>query len=57
MGHAERELQAGESLHLEVKSDTRYEIGVRVEWTAERCSAAGDVLETIAMDMRDGWIG
>ncbi len=51
------ELQAGESLHLEVKSDTRYEIGVRVEWTAERCSAAGDVLETIAMDMRDGWIG
>ncbi|MBP9750793.1 MAG: 50S ribosomal protein L11 methyltransferase [Candidatus Peribacteraceae bacterium] len=51
------EVHAGESLHVEIKSDTRYEIGVRVQWTAERCDAAGQVLASCAMDMKDGWIG
>lgn len=50
-------VNAGESLHVELKSDTRYEIGVRVSWTAERCDAAGNVLSSQVMDMKDGWIG
>lgn len=51
------QVNAGESLHVEIKSDTRYEIGVRVQWTAERCDAAGNVLASCAMDMKDGWMG
>lgn len=50
-------VNAGESLHVEIRSDTRYEVGVRVAWTAERCDTAGNVLESRAMDMKDGWIG
>ncbi len=51
------EVHAGESLHVEIKSDTRYEVGVRVQWTAERCDAKGEVLASCAMDMKNGWIG
>ncbi len=47
----------GESLHVELRSDTRYEIGVRVQWTAERCDTTGAVLQSCAMDMKDGWLG
>lgn len=48
------QMEAGESLHLSITSDSRLSIKINVEWAYERRGKNGKVIESQKLDMRHG---
>lgn len=49
------QLGKGDQLRVELKSDSRYEVGIRLQWKVTHLDSKGKVLEQQSLDTGKGW--